>query len=259
MTNHTCQLCQRQRPLQDSHLLPASLYEIIRKHSGAPVAIHDGVAVQTSQQIRAHLLCADCEQALNKGGESWVLRNCYRGNGVFPLARLLRDEFTQGRPLSRDMYTLCPTTAVRVERLAYFGVSVFWRAAVHSWTWLHGGTPVRLSLGPYAERFRRFLLGEQPFPHGVCLFVLLNKDITDATSALYAPQELERGDTYRHYQLLIPGLFFQVILGAKIPNELRTISIKPGGNILVTPGKDWEEAMRTAVVSSKGKGALRRR
>ncbi len=91
------------------------------------------------------------------------------------------------------------------------------------------------------------------------LLILLNRDITDASAALYPSQELTRGDTYRHYQFQIPGLFFQAILGSKIPRELRTISIKPGGNIHVVSGQEWEQALRDLVVGAKGKGCLRRR
>ena len=259
----TCQLCQKQRPLQDSHLLPASLYEIVRKHSGSRsssvIAIQDGIAVQTSQQMTARLLCTDCEQVLNRSGENWVLRNCYRGNGAFQLADLLRNEFTQGRPLSDNMYKLGPTTAVKLEHLVHFGVGVFWRAAAERWTLLRSGSPFRLSLGPYRERFRRFLLGKQPFPQGLYLYVLLNKDITDDSMALYPPQELERGGTYRHYQFLIPGLFFQIVLGSKVPYELKFISTQPGGHIHVTPGLEWKQAMHRLVVDSKSKGRLRQR
>ncbi len=251
----TCGLCQRRGPLQDSHLLPAGLYRIVREHSGSPVAIQDGLAVQTSRQMSAPLLCADCEQTLNRGGENWVLRNCYRGDGVFPLAALLRDELTQGSPLARDICKLGSATALR--HLVHFAAGVFWRAAARSWTLLRGGTPVRLSLGPYEERLRRFLLGGQPFPEGVYLFVVLNNEVNNDSAALYPPEEMERGDTYRHYQFLIPGLFFQAVLGARVPRGLKDISIQRGGFIQVTNGLAWDRAMHGVVSDAKGMGRLR--
>ena len=253
----TCRLCGRQRTLKDSHLLPASLYEIIRQDSGHPVAIQDGIAVQTSKQLSARLLCAECEQTLNRRGENWVLRNCYRGNGVFPLAKLLADELSAQGSISPNVYRLNEGTAIDVENLTYFGASVFWRAAARSWAFLRG-EPVRLSLGPYEERFRRFLLGGSSFPAGVCLVVILNTDTTYECN-LYPPQELERGDTYRYYQFKIPGLFFQAVVGSKIPRELRTLSTHPGRCIHVTRGQKWYDAMRGVVVSSTGKGTLGQR
>ena len=254
----TCGLCQEQRGLQDSHLLPASLYEIIRKHSGSPVVIQDGTAVQTSRQWRARLLCADCEQILNQRGEDWVLRNCYRGKGVFRLAALLREELTQGGPLAEGMYGLRSTTAVALNRLTHFAAGVFWRAAVRSWTLRRCGTPVRLRLGPYEERLRRFLLGGSA-PQGVCFFVVLISRTTDDTAALYPPEATDRGDSYRHYQFLIPGLFFQVVLGSKIPRGLEMVSTHPGGCIHVANGSPWDEAMREVIVRSESRGRLGRR
>ena len=253
--SETCGLCQRRRPLRDSHLLPAGLYRIIRKHSGSSVAIQDGVAVQTSRQMSAPLLCADCEQTLNRGGENWVLRNCYRGDGDFPLAALLLDESTQRSPLAPDLYKLGSATALR--HLTHFGAGVFWRAAARSWTLLRGGTPVRLSLGPYEERLRRFLLEGQRFPEGVYLFVVLDNGVSNESAVLYPPQETERGDSYRHYQFLIPGLFFQAVLGSKVPRGLKSISMQPGGFILVTNGLAWNRAMHDVVADAEGKGRLR--
>ena len=254
----TCGLCQERRELQDSHLLPASLYEIIRKHSGSPVVIQDGTAVQTSRQMRAPLLCADCEGVLNQKGEDWVLRNCYRGNGIFPLAALLREELTAGRPLAKGAYRLRSTTTVALDRLTHFAASVFWRAAVRSWRLLRCGTPVRLRLGPYEDRLRRFVLGGSA-PQGVCFFVLLNSRTNDDTAALYPPQATDRGDSFRHYQFLIPGLFFQAVLGSKIPHELKMMSTQPGGCIHVTNAAQWDAAMREAVVGSESRGRLGRR
>ena len=253
-----CRLCEEHRPLQDSHLLPASLYGIIREHSGVPVVIQDGNAVQTSRQMSAALLCADCEQVLNRNGESWVLRNCYRGNGAFPLAALLREELTHGAVLTQGPYWLPSTTAVALNQLIHFAASVFWRAAVRSWVLLRCGTPVRLRLGPYEERLRRYLLGGL-CPEGACFFVVLNSNTTDDNAALYPPQATDRGDTYRRYQFLIPGLFFQVVLGSMIPRGLKMVSTQPGRCIHVTHGSQWDVAMREVVVRSKSRGRLARR
>jgi hypothetical protein len=41
-------------------------------------------AVQISRQMKAHLLCADCEQRFSKFGENWVLKRCLRKDGTFP-------------------------------------------------------------------------------------------------------------------------------------------------------------------------------
>ena len=204
--------------------------------------------------MSARFLCAECEQALNRRGENWVLRNCYRGNGIFPLAKLLADELFLEHPIPPKAYKLNEETTIDVDYLTYFGASVFWRAAARSWAFLRG-EPVRLSLGPYEEGLRQFLLGVQSFPPGVCLAVILNTDTTYDCN-LYPPQELQRGDTYRYYQFKIPGLFFQAVVGSKIPRGLGVLSTHPGRCIHVTRGRKWYDAMRGVIVSSTGKGTL---
>ena len=210
--------------------------------------------MQTSRQMAARFLCEACEQALNRRGENWVLRNCYRGNGVFPLAELLADEFSVEAPPPPNVYRLKEATTIKVDHLSYFAASVFWRAAARPWTFLRG-KPVQLPLGPYEEALRGFLVGERSFPAGVCLVVVLMANTTYDCN-LYPPQELERGDTYRYYQFKIPGLFFQAAVGSKIPYGLRYVSTHPGRCIHVTRGRSWHDAMRDVVMNSTGKGTL---
>ena len=61
----SCRLCQKERPLQDSHLMPAGIYAIVRDGdhpADHPVLMMKGAAVATSAQARAHMLCAECER-----------------------------------------------------------------------------------------------------------------------------------------------------------------------------------------------------
>ncbi len=84
-----CRLCLRtDSELQDSHFLSKGIYRILRD-AGAknpdPFLITAGSSVQTSKQLKKHLLCKQCEGRLSGGGERWVLANCRRSDGPSPL------------------------------------------------------------------------------------------------------------------------------------------------------------------------------
>ena len=82
-----CRLCLRSNvQLRDSHFLTAGIYRILRDENDAnrnPWLLTGKTAVQTSRQLKARLLCGDCEQRFSKNGENWVLRHCLQRDGSF--------------------------------------------------------------------------------------------------------------------------------------------------------------------------------
>src|SRR6266850_6064648 len=89
-----CALCLEMKPLCKSHLLPKSLYKLLR-HSDAhpnPWVLTQATrssAVITSRQAIEHLLCTTCENLLSAGGEKYLLARCLRQDGTFPLRDLI--------------------------------------------------------------------------------------------------------------------------------------------------------------------------
>jgi hypothetical protein len=83
-----CKLCLKERHLQKSHLVPRAYYKLLRPPGADdpnPITA-DAETTRTSQeQLAKHLLCASCEDLLNKNGERWVLLNNYRLDGPSPL------------------------------------------------------------------------------------------------------------------------------------------------------------------------------
>src|SRR5277367_373103 len=68
-----CKLCLREGvSIQRSHFLPAGVYRILRDDQAKnpnPWLLTEKAAYQTSWQMKAWLLCRDCEQLLSKKGE----------------------------------------------------------------------------------------------------------------------------------------------------------------------------------------------
>jgi len=70
----TCKLCLAHRvQLQDSHYMPAALYP---KKIKLEYLSRGGVrTIVADKEIKAPLLCFECEQRFSKNGESEVLRH----------------------------------------------------------------------------------------------------------------------------------------------------------------------------------------
>src|SRR3954462_9199520 len=92
-----CRLCQKRSVnLCSSHLLPAAISRWIRisnwdsGSSKGPIHVTTDSIFQKDYKVADYLLCRDCEDRFNNGGERWALDNTYRGSGRFHLQSALR-------------------------------------------------------------------------------------------------------------------------------------------------------------------------
>lgn len=162
-----CPLCLEVKPVVKSHLMPATLYEYCTPPDGHPIAVTSDVVLESDRQLQDHLLCADCEDVLNKGGENWVLPLLARLEGPFPLYDMLvriEPDVVDG---DARVYAAAKSADIQVDKLIHFGMGIFFKAAVHSWS--GSRTEPSINLGPYAELIRTFLLGKTSFPTLMCL------------------------------------------------------------------------------------------
>jgi hypothetical protein len=113
-----------------------------------------------------------------------------------------------------------PAVGIDVQRLAYFALSVFWRASAHRWRGPHGGT-IFNSLGAYEEPIRRYLLGETGFPADVVVVVTACTDY-GSQGSFYTPCEI-RGHTVTGFGMLARGIHFRMFVGPDIPQQLRRV------------------------------------
>jgi len=85
---------------------------------------------------------------------------------------------------------------VEIDKLAYFGASIFWRAAVRRWT-VGKEKDARLPLGPYQEALRLYLLGKTGISDGVVQLVTLSTALDDLHNRVSAmPRLFERKPEY---------------------------------------------------------------
>src|SRR6185312_3596605 len=228
-----CRLCLRDGVrLQDSHFIPAGLYRVLRDDKAKnphPWLLTPNYAVQSSRQIKAHLLCEGCEQKFS--GERWVLANCIRRDGSFPLESLLRSKTPVASSPRTRVYYAAQVPEINTRAIAYFAVSMFWRGSIHHWK-DDGSVPY--DLGPFQEQFRAYLDNSAGFPRDCALLVAIRtgKEVNRVT---FAPIG-ERKDSCHAYKFPMPGLGLSVAVGRNIPRNVRNLCLVngPGNPIVAT-------------------------
>src|SRR6516162_7963856 len=131
-----CGLCMKTAVLQRSHLLPASGYRLVRGRPdeaiSSPILITPKKSFTSDKQITDYFLCRECEQMFSIKGESYVMRQCVR-NGKFRLRDLLLTTSPVGNWDTGKLFELSSLLGGKTEQYIYFGASIFWRAATHTW------------------------------------------------------------------------------------------------------------------------------
>ena len=217
-----CKLCLKVTSLKESHFIPAGIYRRLRDENEKnpnPFSISRTTAIQTSKQKWAHLLCDDCEQRLNKYGETWVLKNCVQNDDSFPLMSILasRSADVSSPDNPTKLYYTSNITQVDILALAYFAVSIFWRGTIYAWN-SDGSIPV--TLGPFQEQFRKYLLGLEDFPiHCSLLVIVRERKIIDRIT--YGEPVGGRHGNIHRYNFAMPGLAFTLITSKNVPANFR--------------------------------------
>ncbi len=175
-------------------------------------------AVPTAMQVKDYLLCAECEERFNKHGETWAAGQVYDGR-YFPLLQrlTLALPFLE-TPKLRGVSGVA--AGIDTDKLAYFGLSILWRAAAHKWKMLDGRT-TSVNLGSYEDRIRRFLLGETKLPNDIIVVATACTDWLSQGS-FYTPCAV-RGNPYTAYAFLARGISFTVLVGSDLPASMREL------------------------------------
>jgi hypothetical protein len=249
--------------LQESHFIPRSIYKILRSSDSenrVSVTVTGDRAWICDKQVTDYVFCKDCEDRFNRNGEGWVARNCARDESTF----LLRDVLQTVTPivLANDIQVYPSRLAPQIEptKLVYFAASVFWRGSVHEWE--AGGKKATLvSLGTkYQEEFRRYLLGQADFPANGVMMVCV--PVGPKALMSFTFPGVQKFGTYHQFRFSIPGITFNMALGAGMPAEIRRMCTlrSPDNFIYSSPLVDLThvETMNHLIKSAERLGKLRR-
>jgi hypothetical protein len=207
------------------------MYKCLRAHSGKnpnPVLVGRQVTATTSKQITAHLLCAECEDLFNKKGEREMLKWAWNGKR-FPLG----DRLSVANPhLAFPQFLAFSGAAAGIDtaKLAYFALSVVWRAAVHKWDLPFGGSTTVLDLRELEEPIRQYLHGDTGFPTDVAVIPTACTDRASMTFYTPSPALNVPGTAFG---MLMLGVHFFVYIGTDIPPAIRQVCCVRSGQRLI--------------------------
>jgi hypothetical protein len=217
-----CKLCEKDRVLQDSHLMGAALYRMSQDPTGKkgrdPVIMTPDIIIRTSKQVKDYVLCEYCEERFNKGGENWAMAHVDNGK-TFPLLDRLRLALPLESGRLAQSFSAC-ASGIDTEKLAYFVLSVIWRSSVHVWKLL-GGQTTSTSLGAHQERVRKYLLGENGFPSDMIVMATVCTDF--ASRNFFSVPALVLENEIPKYSFMTRGLLSYVFVGTDMPSSLRKL------------------------------------
>ena len=215
--------------------------------------VGDGVIMHSDRQLKDHLLCSDCEDILNKGGESWVNPKLATVEKTFPLYDLLMSSHAAFSDDKGGIYYAAANPELLIEKLTHFALGIFWKAAIHSWS--GSKKEPMVDLGIYADTIRTWLRGESGFPRDVTLVVTLSKPET-AFVVLQQPVET-KANAWRTFLFVVPGVLFTLHTGENIALEMRMLCLhqNPTHPVFVSDdvmavhnarlGRDYVESRKT--------------
>ena len=192
--------------------MPAAIYLYLRTAEHKPIVVGDGALIPSDRQLQDHLLCQECEDILNDGGETWVIDKLARIEKTFPLYDLITAAPPAHELERTRIYYASNTPEVKVDKLVHFGMGLFWKAAVHSWK--GGEASPRIELGKYAEPLRTWLRGESAFPAHMYLIVGIAPP-ESAQMIMFPPYEGEKSGWHVFFTY-VPGILFMLNVGRTV-------------------------------------------
>src|SRR6266446_1407562 len=248
-----CKLCLLTKSLLLSHLMPAGLYPYFKHEQVSPLRIGDGVVFPTDQQTKDYLLCTDCEDILNKGGEAWMIPKFATIEYSFPFFTMLTNDPPALQDDGGAIYDAATNPLIDVQKVTHFAMGIFWRASVHSWK--KGRVEPMIDLGPYSEAIRTWLSGETEFPQYMYLSVSVCRP-PRAQVNMTPPTEEDRRD-WHTFSMYILGVLFVLSVGRRTDAVIKRVSFfpAPGSPVMVSDdvtahlnqifGESYREARKT--------------
>jgi len=218
MPTGNCKLClQECVQLRESHYIPRALYP---KNVRQQFATRSEVAA-LRDEMKAYLLCEECEGRFDRDGESEVLRHvAAKSTKSFPLHEKLR--LALPREQHPDISRFAGSDlGLDMDKFAYFAMSIVWRGTAHDWTLPDGSVLPRSSLGDFQEEIRKYLLGETQLPRDMVVLVIVCSDQESRKTWILPTGEV--AENCINFRFLLRGVFFRVLIGYQMPPFYRDL------------------------------------
>ena len=230
----TCHLCQTADvDTLSSHYMPAGFHRIVQDGGPHATQIVGTVALLSSRQQQAYLLCQKCETRFQQRGEDWVIERCWRSATEFKLLDILERQKPLDSGPGIRVFDGRRTPGVDLDQIVYLAASIFWRGGVRKWNPPTQPTHPELSgdidLGEHLEPFRLFLLDNGPFPQNVFLSVWIENTRGRMDNQYCIPPFMPFNEGYMILRSYVPGLVFTLSLGSAVGGATqRTCTVRSG-------------------------------
>jgi len=234
-----CKLCLKRKPLVRSHLnIPSGIYSLCSDSTQTHIFISSKIVMHSSREPQ------DCIPKLA------------RQDGSFPFFDMLEKVSPLVNDKGRVAFGASNNPEINIEKLTHFALGVFWKASVHSWS----GTEREplIDLGPYGDKVRRFLRGEERYPDHISLLVM----VPPRDKHLVAVARPFRGSAKGCHNFLfyIPGIEFSLYVGKGISREAKLCCFYSGAPHLImihdVSKKISEYGLRAASTAHKSRRIL---
>jgi hypothetical protein len=231
-------MCGLEKPLADSHLIPAAAFRGLDDGAGAPfMATHEAV-LSSNKQLKTHLLCDGCELILSSGGEDYVVPLLGAFGRRFPLYDLLtkhaeEQKITQGL----KAFYVRGDSPIQGKRIAHFAIGIFWKAAIHHWK--IGADEFYIELGGAKEPLRQFLIGAFDWVgKEFALHIYISKPEHLGMLRISPPALSGEGPGFKVFDFFVPGMLFALKVGSGVTEDDRYMSFAGSPNHPISVSDD---------------------
>lgn len=213
----TCKLCQKDSPLQNSHIIPEFVYTQLYddKHRMNVLSLHEKTPRPYEQKgLREKLLCRDCEARLSVF-EKYVSTAFDGKETEVPL---------DGVIIVKD---------VDYNQFKLFLLSILWRASVSSLDFFS-----QVSLGPHENKIREMILSNDPGPsdkYGVIPFALIDDGVIQSDIIMQPTRIKLYGRV--GYRFVFGGFMWAFLVsGHQSPHEMKPLFPMKDNTLCIVKG-----------------------
>ncbi len=214
-----CRLCQRDRELKRSHIIPEFVYQALydSKHKFHVLSTQDKRPRPMEQKgFRERLLCGDCEQKLS------VFENYARGVLI------------SGVPITvQDNGSLLHISGIEYKKFKLFQLSILWRSSIASEPMFS-----RVQIGPHEDAIRKMILGETPgriLDYPCIIFGLTSREGVQA-AFIDQPTKLHLNG-HVAYRFIFAGFMWVFYISShKPPPHVGKVAVNESGEMVIGRG-----------------------
>ena len=216
-----CGLCRQIKTLQNSHLIPRSIYSLASKafpeQAGLlSVVSHRGMH-NLSKQTTKYFLCDECEAVFDKLGENIVVKELCKikdDTATFALLNKLNSlpgQFTSDK--STECYFFDNNDLININAYTHFALGIIWKMSATKWRGKPFEAYYNILGNHYEEQIRSYLLTEdQRFLSNIHIICLVDNKVNSYPWILFP--YVKKNKNFGHvYTFIVPGVKFIVYIG----------------------------------------------